>query len=105
MSLTSITYALVFTTVQVIKKNVLQMRGKVTCRNVKTECPLVECDNPIMPPDQCCKHCPGQGGCMLPMTVKVRGTMPMATRTRWVQGENATLPMTVKLRGDHANGH
>ncbi|KAK2167847.1 hypothetical protein LSH36_23g06014 [Paralvinella palmiformis] len=44
-----------------IDKGVLNSKGHVTCRDIKSECPEVTCDNPVLLPEQCCKTCPGQG--------------------------------------------
>ncbi|XP_049823300.1 dorsal-ventral patterning protein Sog isoform X3 [Aethina tumida] len=32
--------------------------ARVKCRNIKNECPEVNCDNPVQKPGQCCKMCP-----------------------------------------------
>lgn len=42
--------------VKVRKKN--RIVAKVQCRNVKTECPKVTCNNPVILEGQCCKTCP-----------------------------------------------
>lgn len=33
--------------------------GRVACKNIKTECPKVTCQDPILLPGRCCKVCPG----------------------------------------------
>uniref|UniRef100_A0A8C7TYG0 Chordin n=1 Tax=Oncorhynchus mykiss TaxID=8022 RepID=A0A8C7TYG0_ONCMY len=32
--------------------------GKVSCKNVKRDCPEPSCDDPVLLPGQCCKTCP-----------------------------------------------
>ncbi|XP_051963635.1 chordin-like [Xyrauchen texanus] len=32
--------------------------GKVSCRNMKQDCPELTCDDPVLLPGQCCKSCP-----------------------------------------------
>uniref|UniRef100_A0A4W5PHG5 Chordin n=1 Tax=Hucho hucho TaxID=62062 RepID=A0A4W5PHG5_9TELE len=32
--------------------------GKVSCKNVKQDCPEPSCDDPVLLPGQCCKTCP-----------------------------------------------
>ncbi|CAH0381797.1 unnamed protein product [Bemisia tabaci] len=32
--------------------------GRVHCRNIKHECPVPTCEEPILPPGRCCKVCP-----------------------------------------------
>lgn len=34
--------------------------GRVRCKNIKTECPKVNCPDPILLPGRCCKVCPGE---------------------------------------------
>ncbi|XP_053609140.1 dorsal-ventral patterning protein Sog [Plodia interpunctella] len=33
--------------------------AKVHCRNIKKECPVPSCDEPVLLPGRCCKVCPG----------------------------------------------
>lgn len=33
--------------------------ARVQCRNIKNECPLLTCDEPVLLPGRCCKSCPG----------------------------------------------
>ncbi|KAM6970135.1 chordin [Aplochiton taeniatus] len=35
-----------------------KVHGKVTCRNIKQDCPEPDCDEPVLLPGQCCKTCP-----------------------------------------------
>uniref|UniRef100_A0A673YAW5 Chordin n=1 Tax=Salmo trutta TaxID=8032 RepID=A0A673YAW5_SALTR len=32
--------------------------GKVSCKNIKQDCPEPSCDDPVLLPGQCCKTCP-----------------------------------------------
>uniref|UniRef100_A0A4W4DT37 VWFC domain-containing protein n=1 Tax=Electrophorus electricus TaxID=8005 RepID=A0A4W4DT37_ELEEL len=32
--------------------------GKVSCKNIKQDCPEPNCDEPVLLPGQCCKTCP-----------------------------------------------
>lgn len=32
--------------------------GKVNCKNIKQDCPDLDCDDPILLPGHCCKTCP-----------------------------------------------
>ncbi|KAK4298171.1 hypothetical protein Pmani_029454 [Petrolisthes manimaculis] len=32
--------------------------ARVRCRNIKTECPKVTCEAPVLLPGACCKTCP-----------------------------------------------
>lgn len=32
---------------------------RVKCKNMKSECPKLDCDEPVLLPDHCCKSCPG----------------------------------------------
>ena len=34
--------------------------GRVRCKNIKTECPKVNCADPVLLPGRCCKICPGE---------------------------------------------
>lgn len=43
---------------QVQKKR--RIVGRVQCRNIKSECPPVTCDEPILLPGKCCKTCPNE---------------------------------------------
>nr|AEK81571.1 chordin [Ptychodera flava] len=39
-----------------------QLKGRVLCKNIKNECPLeLPCENPVLPPGECCKRCPDEG--------------------------------------------
>ncbi|XP_018326831.1 dorsal-ventral patterning protein Sog [Agrilus planipennis] len=33
--------------------------ARVQCRNIKKECPIPSCDEPVLAPGRCCKVCPG----------------------------------------------
>uniref|UniRef100_A0A672SWU0 VWFC domain-containing protein n=1 Tax=Sinocyclocheilus grahami TaxID=75366 RepID=A0A672SWU0_SINGR len=35
--------------------------GKVSCRNMKQDCPDPTCDDPVLLPGHCCKTCPKDG--------------------------------------------
>lgn len=32
---------------------------RVKCKNMKSECPKLDCDDPVLLPNHCCKSCPG----------------------------------------------
>lgn len=32
--------------------------GKVNCKNIKQDCPDLDCDDPVLLPGHCCKTCP-----------------------------------------------
>ncbi|XP_019637865.1 PREDICTED: chordin-like [Branchiostoma belcheri] len=32
--------------------------GRVSCKNIKKECPILTCPNPVISPKQCCSTCP-----------------------------------------------
>lgn len=32
--------------------------GKVNCKNIKQDCPELDCDDPVLLPGHCCKTCP-----------------------------------------------
>lgn len=34
--------------------------ARVQCRNIKNECPKLDCDEPVQLPGKCCKACPGK---------------------------------------------
>ena len=46
---------------QVLRKGILQKDGRVSCRNIKRQCPPTPCDEPVLRVGQCCKLCPHQG--------------------------------------------
>uniref|UniRef100_A0A673YCR4 Chordin n=1 Tax=Salmo trutta TaxID=8032 RepID=A0A673YCR4_SALTR len=37
--------------------------GKVSCKNIKQDCPEPSCDDPVLLPGQCCKTCPKERLC------------------------------------------
>ncbi|KAH0561490.1 hypothetical protein KQX54_017098, partial [Cotesia glomerata] len=34
--------------------------ARVQCRNIKNECPKLNCEEPVLLPGKCCKSCPGE---------------------------------------------
>ncbi|XP_037835546.1 chordin isoform X3 [Kryptolebias marmoratus] len=36
--------------------------GKVNCKNIKQDCPELDCDDPVLLPGHCCKTCPKDTG-------------------------------------------
>ncbi|KAL5014259.1 hypothetical protein ScPMuIL_008529 [Solemya velum] len=46
--------------VPVFKKGILLHTGVVRCQNIKTQCPVPNCDNPVIRPNRCCKSCPDE---------------------------------------------
>lgn len=35
-----------------------KVSGKVNCKNIKQDCPDLDCDDPVLLPGHCCKTCP-----------------------------------------------
>lgn len=48
----------VFISLQVTKRR--RIVARVQCRNIKNECPKLDCDEPVQLPGKCCKACPGK---------------------------------------------
>ncbi|XP_022336515.2 chordin-like [Crassostrea virginica] len=42
------------------KKGILQHIGTVQCKNIKNDCPVPTCDNPVLREGKCCKSCPDE---------------------------------------------
>lgn len=47
-----------FFSLQVTKRR--RIVARVQCRNIKNECPKLDCDEPVQLPGKCCKVCPGK---------------------------------------------
>lgn len=50
-------FSLIFS-LQVTKRR--RIVARVQCRNIKNECPKLDCDEPVQLPGKCCKACPGK---------------------------------------------
>lgn len=37
-----------------------RMVTRVKCKNIKHDCPKLDCDDPVLLPDRCCKTCPNE---------------------------------------------
>ncbi|CAH1773701.1 unnamed protein product [Owenia fusiformis] len=61
------------------KKNILQRKGKVICKNIKDECSVPKCDTPELLPGQCCKTCPQKGFSEETTSVSVDGVYDYTT--------------------------
>ncbi|XP_013383932.1 chordin [Lingula anatina] len=50
-------YCVQCTCAPVMKKGVLQRKGRVHCNNIKNKCPKLTCSDQWLPPKSCCKVC------------------------------------------------
>nr|ABG66525.1 chordin [Branchiostoma floridae] len=53
--------------------------GRVSCKNIKKECPKLTCPNPVLNPKQCCSTCPeGAGSPQLNVSTTADTGLPLA---------------------------